>query len=372
MQITGKLKYLIFFAFSIFLPISVAFAIDIQYLRTQEAGITSALESRTTIVEYYIAPGDTMDIFVWEKPKVIEPAPLETEKPAAKKGESGEYTILPGDRIEVFVWQNSDISKNVIVEPGGMISYPLIGRVQAAGLTIAELEYKMTEEMSKYVKSPQISVMITEFGGKKEKEKEEVSKKTNILGDMNPPKDVIVSPDGYISYPLVGRIRAAGLTLAQLEAKLSEEMSKYIKSAQVSVMMRKFTGNKIIILGEVTAPGIYTYQGNLNLFEAIALAGDFTEDARTDSVIVVHNNVTENPEVVRVNLFRAIRKGPSKPDIVLMPNDVVYVPKTFIANFNKFLTDLQPSVDTAMSIFDWRNEIRAWYKHVGPTQSSAQ
>ncbi|MDD5679719.1 MAG: polysaccharide biosynthesis/export family protein [Candidatus Omnitrophica bacterium] len=359
MQIIRKLKYILFLGFLLSLSSSFALAASVQYLRTQESGVTGTLQSRTPLVEYYIAPGDTMEIFVWEKPVELLPA----EKAAPEAEEAGkEYKIVPGDGVEVFVWQNPDVSKVVIVDPDGRISYPLIGRFEVAGLTIKQLEDKMTEEMSRYIKSPQISVMIRTFGG--EKKKEELTKKGNILGEMNPPKDVTVGPDGNISYPLVGRVKAAGLTPAQLETRLSEELSKYIKLAQVSIMMRTFTGNKIIILGQVAAPGIYTYQGDLNLLEAVALAGDFTDDARTDSIIVVHNNLTETPEVVRVNLFRAIHKGTSKPDVILMPNDVVYVPKTFIANFNKFLNDIQPSVDTAMSIFDWRKEIRAWYKHV--------
>lgn len=370
MRIIGKLKYMVLLSFVLLSNASFALA-AVQLLRTQESGLTDSLQSRTPLVEYYIAPGDTMEIYIWEKPE--EEPQAEKETPAEKKEETPkEYKIVPGDAVEVFVWQNSDISKDVVVDPDGKISYPLIGRFEAAGMTIKQLEDKMTEELSKYIKSPQISVMIREFGGEKkevepEKEKEK-EKKVDILGEINPPRDITVGPDGSISYPLVGRINAAGLTPAQLEAKITEELSKYVKSAQVTVAMRKFTGYKIIILGQVGAPGIYTYQGAINLLEAVALAGDFTDNARTDSIIVVHNNLTENPEVVRVNLFRAIHKGTSDPDIILMPNDVVYVPKTFIANFNKFLTDIQPSVDTAMSIFDWRNEIRAWYKHTGPSQ----
>lgn len=361
MQIIRQLKYMLFLAFVLLLSPSYVLAASVQYIRTQESGLTGVLQSRAPIVEYYIAPGDTMEIYVWEKPKELPPA--EKEVPGVKEEIGKEYRIVPGDIVEVFIWQNSDISKDVIVDPDGKISYPLIGRFNVGGLTIKELEDKMTREMSKYIKSPQISVMIRAFGA--EKKKEELGKKGSVLGDINAPRDITVGPDGSISYPMIGRIKAAGLTPAQFETKLSEELSKYFKLAQVSVIMKTFTGNKIIILGQVAAPGIYTYQGSINLLEALALAGDFTDDARTDSIIVVHNNLSENPEVVRVNLFRAIHKGTSKSDIVLMPNDVVYVPRTFIANLNKFLEELQPAVQTAMSFFSLRDNIMTWYKHKG-------
>lgn len=310
-------------------------------------------------VEYFVAPGDSMEIFLWRaaESREIVPSGGKTSKAGLAPG-INDYIIVPSDILEIFVWQNSDLSKDVIVGPDGKISYPLIGRFIAAGLTIEQLETTMRDALATYVKYPKVSIMVKEFGG--------LGLQKNIL--ENPPKEITVGPDGELSYPLIGRFKAAGLTLTQLEAKMSEELSKYVRDTRVSVVMKKFTGNKIIILGEVGYPGIYSYQGSINLIEAVALAGDFTDAARTDSVIVVHGNLTLKPEVTRVNIFRAVHKGTSKKDIVLNSNDVVYVPKRFISNFNQFLNDIQPSVNAAMSVFDWRNEIRAWYKHAGSNQ----
>ena len=197
-----------------------------------------------------------------------------------------EYYIAPGDTIEVFVWQNPDLTRETTIRPDGILSYPLIGSFKAAGLTIDELQNKIQEKFSQYVKSPQVTISVKDY-----------------------------------------------------------------------------VGNKIIILGEIGAPGVYTYNGTMNLLEAIALAGDFNDNSKRESVIVVSDNLTEHPKVRRVNLFRAIRKGTSQEDIILKPNDLVYVPRHFIADFNKCLNELQPSVDKAMSIFTWRSSLRAWYKH---------
>ena len=156
---------------------------------------------------------------------------------------------------------------------------------------------------------------------------------------------MIVGSDGQISLPLAGRIQASGLTIAQLEQRITERLSEYIKyprvsvmkkriSGKVSVMIKQFSGDKIIILGEVNYPGIYTYSGAINLIEAIALAGDFTGRAKQNSIMIVRRNSAQQSEVNRVNLSRVILKGISTTDIILRPNDVIYVPKTFIANFN--------------------------------------
>jgi protein involved in polysaccharide export with SLBB domain len=334
-----------------------------EYLRSRSGSLAadnenaSFAEGKKPSVEYFVAPGDSMEIFLWRGQEATEAA-VTTGSEASKSGGKStlnDYVIVSGDNLEIFVWQNPDLSKDIIVGPDGKISYPLIGRFQAAGLTIEQLEAMMRERLAEYVKYPRVSVMVKDFGG--------LGSGKNAL--ENPPKEITVGPDGELSYPIIGRFKAAGLTLTQLESKMGEEFSKYVKDTRVSVVMKKFTGNKIIIMGEVTYPGVYSYQGAINLIEAVALAGDFTDAARTDSVIVVHDNMTPNPKVVRVNIFRAVHKGTSKSDVVLMPNDVVYVPKRFIANFNQFLNDIQPSVNAAMQFFTMRSNIVTWYTHTG-------
>jgi len=160
-------------------------------------------------------------------------------------------------------------------------------------------------------------------------------------------KEVIVGPDGKISYPLVGRIQAVGQTITQLENTITEGLSKYVKYPQVSLMMKQFGGNIIIVLGEVLYPGIYTYTGSINLIQAIALAGYFNDKAREDCILIVRGNFTEHPVVQRINLAKMIRKGAPGTDIFLQPNDVIFVPKSFINDFNKFLATLMPSLTTA-------------------------
>ncbi|MFC1804893.1 polysaccharide biosynthesis/export family protein [Candidatus Omnitrophota bacterium] len=171
-------------------------------------------------------------------------------------------------------------------------------------------------------------------------------------------RQVIVGPDGKISYPLVGRVMVAGMTTEALEELMTEKLSVFIKYPQVSVMLRSFKGNKIILLGDINYPGIYTYKGAINLIEAVALGGDFTEKAQRNSVIVIRGNLTDNPQALRVNMLKAITRGTSGEDIILQPNDVVFVPRTFVANVNKFLDDMGPLISRASSIIDLRQAIR--------------
>lgn len=176
-------------------------------------------------------------------------------------------------------------------------------------------------------------------------------------------KEVIVGPDGFISYPLVGRFKAVGLTLNKLEEKFKAELLNYIKFPQVSIMIKKFAGQKIIILGEVLYPGIYSYQGKINLIDAVALAGDFTKDAHQRSVLLVRGGFSGEPQVKRVDMVEVITQGITKSDITLQANDVIYVPRTFIANLNKAMNDLSTILNNASTALDVRTKFRQQTGH---------
>jgi polysaccharide export outer membrane protein len=272
---------------------------------------------------------------------------------SGKEAPQVEYFIAPDDVIEIFVWQNPDLTKDVTVDPDGQISHPITGRISVAGLAIGQLEEKIQEKLVAQNKFISAGDVIEIFVWQNP--------------DLN--RDVTVDADGQISHPLIGRMQAAGLTIIQLEEIIREKFSEYIKAPQVSVTrkkfagkvfvtMKKFAGNKIIVLGEINYPGIYTYKGAINLIEVMALAGDFTKDAHQDSVIVVRGNLSEKPQALRINMAKVITRGTKKTDIILQPNDVVYVPKTFVANLNKFIQDIGPLITTANSILSLREEIR--------------
>lgn len=181
--------------------------------------------------------------------------------------------------------------------------------------------------------------------------------------------EAVVGPDGKISYPLIGVVDAAGLTIYQLQAKLKDLFAQYIKYVQVTVTVKEYAGNKVVVLGEVIYPGVYTFTGSsITVMEAIGLAGDVIQStAKRESVIVVSDNLTEHPKVRRVNLFMALRRGTNNPDAIVYGGDIVYVPKRFISDFNQFLNDLQPTITTLANVFvpgsGVAPALKAWFWH---------
>ncbi|NQT95957.1 MAG: polysaccharide biosynthesis/export family protein [Candidatus Omnitrophica bacterium] len=77
------------------------------------------------------------------------------------------YVIDSGDVLEISVWQVEELSRKVVVRPDGNISYPLIGEVVTGGKTVEDLTQDISDKLKTYIKAPKVSVIITQFGGKK-------------------------------------------------------------------------------------------------------------------------------------------------------------------------------------------------------------
>ncbi len=155
-------------------------------------------------------------------------------------------------------------------------------------------------------------------------------------------QEVIVRPDGKISFPLVDEVKARGLTISELDKEMTNKLKEYIRFPDVSISLLEIGGSKIIILGEVRAPGVYNVSGYKTVLEAIAMAQGFTADSIASSVVLVRGGL-QNPKGYRLNLNEALHNPQSGENIVLESNDIVFVPKKFIADVNYVIRQiLQP------------------------------
>ena len=129
-----------------------------------------------------------------------------------------------------------------------------------------------------------------------------------------------VSQDGYIDYPLTGLVEVRNLTVEQAKERIQDSLSKYVKETALMVKLSNFD---ITLLGEVMRPGKYKiYQSEIGLFEALALAGNVTQFAKTETVKIVRR--TKNgSEIVTLDVGKADIL--SSPYYYLKPNDIVYV-----------------------------------------------
>ncbi len=153
-------------------------------------------------------------------------------------------------------------------------------------------------------------------------------------------QDVIVRPDGMISFPLVGDVQAEGLTLSMLREELTNGLKEFIRMPEVSISVKRLGASKVILLGQVVYPGVYAVSGKRTVLEAIALAGGFTNDAVASSVILVRGGL-DNPKAQRLSMNRPLSgKDTAKNDVALESEDIIFVPKKFVSDVNYVINQI--------------------------------
>ena len=168
-------------------------------------------------------------------------------------------------------------------------------------------------------------------------------------------QEVVVRPDGMVSFPLVGDLQAEGLTVSQFDQQLTKKLSEYVKYPEVSISIKKIGGKKVMVLGQVRNPGVYSVTGAKTILEAISLAGGFTDHAVSSSVVLIRGGFG-NPQAQRINLTKALT-GSWRQNVSLQSEDVIFIPKKFIANLNYFLSQildpLSKGLYTADQLHNW-------------------
>jgi protein involved in polysaccharide export with SLBB domain len=146
-----------------------------------------------------------------------------------------------------------------------------------------------------------------------------------VYGEEDLTREVQVTASGYISYPLLGRIRPLGLTVIELEDYIHDALAKdYIRDPQVSVFIKEFSS--VYVLGQVNEPGSFPFEGGLTVLEAISIAGGFSPIANKRRVRIVRNR-GKRREAMNINVSN-ISKG-NAPDISIFPGDKIIVGESF-------------------------------------------
>lgn len=134
-------------------------------------------------------------------------------------------------------------------------------------------------------------------------------------------KGFLVDPDGFIDYPVIGKLHVAGMTLRQIKTEIGQRLkSEYIKDPVVEVRILNY---KVTVIGEVRYPGVVIAPNHrMNVMEALAAAGDIMLSGRRDNVMVIRE-VNGKRQFARIDL--SSRSAFTNPYFVLKQNDIVYV-----------------------------------------------
>ncbi len=159
-------------------------------------------------------------------------------------------------------------------------------------------------------------------------------------------ESVTVRSDGRISLQLVGELVSAGMTPAQLSAQIKEKYAPVLVRPDVTVIVKESSGHKVFVDGEVNTPGVYDIIGPKTIRQSLAQAGGIKETARTKEILVIRQRKDQDPLIVAVNLESINSGADFSQNIVLAPYDIVYVPRSPIANADlwvkQYIRDLLP------------------------------
>lgn len=270
-----------------------------------------------------------------------------------------QYKIGPGDVLEIFITRGPTQEKiQTPVRANGRISVSF-AEVQVDGLIADQAAGELARALSVYFRNPQVEVQVKEYN----------SKKVSVLGAVGG------APRGGLgTIPLTGRMtlleliaKAGGLAPnASLErVRVTREsgksyivnMFRYVQegnfsqefildSGDVVFVPERVPGEerRVFLLGEVKTPGPIPYFPSMTLAQLVAQVGGWNDGALFEEARIIRGDL-EKPEIIAVDLGRLILDGDHRIDQFLQPNDVVFIPRTRIANWNAFLAQLRPTLD---------------------------
>jgi polysaccharide biosynthesis/export protein len=150
----------------------------------------------------------------------------------------------------------------------------------------------------------------------------------NVWGQKDLDTEATVRPDGMVTMPLVGDIRAAGQTPSALRVKIKTELDKYLKLTgnEVTVGVKTYMSYRFTVQGEVGKPGQFSSPSCVNVSDAVALAGGPTRFAKRDSMVLMRKDSKGESQSITIS-YDLIASG-KRPDlnVWILPEDVLYMP----------------------------------------------
>lgn len=275
----------------------------------------------------------------------LEKLPTPPERPPSDPMSLSEYRIGKDDELDISVYGDDDLAKTQTVRPDGKIAFPLLEDIQASGATPEELREQLRQRLSRYLKNPHVTVIVSKYN----------SKQVFVLGQVKIPGVLLLSSDINV---LQGIARAGGVTEeADLQGALlvrdaqvvPVNFDKLLRSGDFTqnillrpndtILIPNVSAKRVFVLGEVKQSLAIALKNPMTLIEAISMAGGFTSDVDSQNVVIVRGGLGAD-NILKVNVDDITEQGLMARNMPLQPNDIVYVPKSFIAEAGYFAENI--------------------------------
>jgi polysaccharide export outer membrane protein len=244
---------------------------------------------------------------------------------------SKDYIVGPEDVLDVQVWDNKDMNQVVFVRPDGKTSLPIVGEIQAAGKTVQELQDYLTAVYSKTVKGAAVTVIIREIK----------SRPVYFLGGFGRPGALQLMRNDLSllqALALVGGVAPGadgenGFVLRK-DKRIPVNFTRLLQKGDLTQDLKLEPGDSVVapiadlvyLQGEVRAPGAIKFLPDLTVVKAITQGGGLTPMAAGGRVDIIRWK-GEKRERIRVDVDKMMRAPDENPDVMLKPDDIVFVPQ---------------------------------------------
>ncbi len=141
--------------------------------------------------------------------------------------------------------------------------------------------------------------------------------------------ELTVSPDGTVTFPYIGSLLVKGLTLMEVQQKIQQGLSDYMKYPLVAVSLKESRSRSFFVYGEVNQSGSYPLERDTTVIQAITKAGGFTRVASMNNVRILRQNENGSGNTSLIVDVDAIMNGKEKNEVKVQPGDVITVSKRY-------------------------------------------
>jgi len=282
-------------------------------------------------------------LWIFAVSSALSAAPWQNPAAAGAAASSQDYVLQRGDDIDIKAYNIPEIDLSAHIRPDGKITVLLLNDVMAAGLTPAQLTATLTDGYSQHFRNPRIAVIVrglsseNVYVGGEVLKPGEIGIRNNLTAlqavvDAGGLKENTGAEATITVMRTVPGSATQYFTLSEQDVIDKRQPDLPLRSGDVVYVAKTFI--QVYVGGEVGRPGLVPLSGPMTLMGAIAQAGGLTTKAQSKSLVLIRKSDTGAP-VVSAIATNAVFAG--KADMVLQPYDIVYVPKSKIANIDQII-----------------------------------
>ncbi|RIK74291.1 MAG: sugar ABC transporter substrate-binding protein [Planctomycetota bacterium] len=287
--------------------------------------------ARTAHVHEYRIRVDDQIAFVFRLTREISSAPYQLQV-----GDTIRVESLTGDAGAADAAQDN-IRRELVIQPDGTITLPLLGQIRAANMTIDGLREHVEQRYLKFYKAPAITVTPVKVNTRLEDLLAAVDARQGSGGLQLQTR---VNPDGRLYLPGLGSVCAQGLTIDELKAEVDARYEATIPGVDVTPVLTQRAPRYVFVMGEVNQPGRFTLEGPTTVMGAIGMAGSWKVGANLRQVVVFRRGDDWRLLATMLDVNGALygRRPAPADEIWLNDCDIVVVPKSPIKVADEFIS----------------------------------